>query len=120
MPRSWPLPRKTTIWVTRPSPGGHSLERCMPVNLIVRDVLGRAQSSREVRYIVHKELVKVDGRVCKDTRRGVGLMDVLSLGDEHFRCMLDANGRLRPSGRTVASSRARARCASRAVGTRLA
>ena len=47
MPRSWPLPRKTTVWVTRPSPGGHSLERCMPVNLIIRDVLGRAQSSRE-------------------------------------------------------------------------
>ena len=88
MPRSWPLPRKTTIWVTRPSPGGHSLERCMPVNLIVRDVLGRAQSAREVRFIVHNELIKVDGRVCKDTRRGVGLMDVLSLGDEHFRCML--------------------------------
>ena len=95
MPRSWPLPRKTTIWVTRPSPGGHSLERCMPVNLIVRDVLGRAQSAREVRFIVHNELLKVDGRVCKDTRRGVGLMDVLTLGDEHFRCMLDANGRLR-------------------------
>ena len=65
----------------------------MPVNLIVRDVLGRAQSAREVRFIVHNELIKVDGRVCKDTRRGVGLMDVLSLGDEHFRCMLDANGR---------------------------
>ena len=95
MPRSWPLPRKTTIWVTRPSPGGHSLERCMPVNLIVRDVLGRAQTSREVRFIVHNELVKVDGRVCKDPRRGVGLMDVLTLGDENFRCMLDANGRLR-------------------------
>ena len=67
----------------------------MPVNLIVRVVLGRAQSAREVRFIVHNELIKVDGRVCKDTRRGVGLMDVLSLGDEHFRCMLDANGRLR-------------------------
>ena len=95
MPRSWPLPRKTTIWVTRPSPGAHSLDRCMPLNLIVRDVLGRAQTSREVRFIVHNELVKVDGRICKDTRRGVGLMDVLSLGDEHFRCMLDINGRLR-------------------------
>ena len=95
MPRSWPLPRKTTIWVTRPSPCVHSLERCLTVKLIVRDVLGRAQSAREVRFIVHNELIKVDGRVCKDTRRGVGLMDVLSLGDEHFRCMLDANGRLR-------------------------
>ena len=95
MPRSWPLPRKTTIWVTRPSPGAHSLERCMPLNLIVRDVLGRAQTSREVRFIVQNELVKVDGRICKDTRRGVGLMDVLSLGEEHFRCVLDLNGRLR-------------------------
>ncbi|MDA8701117.1 hypothetical protein N9N18_05150 [Euryarchaeota archaeon] len=26
MPRSWPLPRKTSIWVTRPTPGAHSLE----------------------------------------------------------------------------------------------
>ena len=96
MPRSWPLPRKTTIWVTRPSPGAHSLDRCMPLNLIVRDVLGRAQTSREVRFIVHNELVKVDGRICKDTRRGVGLMDVLTIGDDDYRrCILDTNGRLR-------------------------
>jgi small subunit ribosomal protein S4e len=37
----------------------------------------------------------IDGRVCKETRRGVGLMDVLSLGDNHYRCVLDHNGRLR-------------------------
>ena len=61
---------------------------------IVRDVLGRAQSAREVRFIVHNELIKVDGRVCKDTV--VALVSwTFSLGDEHFRCMLDANGRLR-------------------------
>jgi ribosomal protein S4E len=31
----------------------------------------------------------------KDTRRGVGVMDVLTLGEEHYRCVLDTNGRLR-------------------------
>jgi small subunit ribosomal protein S4e len=95
MPRSWPLPRKTTVWVTRPSPGAHTLEHCMPITLVLRDVLGMAKTAREVRYILHNELAQVDGRVVKDTRRGVGLMDVLSVGDEHFRCVLDHNGRLR-------------------------
>ena len=95
MPRSWPLPRKTTVWVTRPTPGAHSLELCMPITLVVRDVLGMAKTAREVRFILHNELAQVDGRVVKDTRRGVGLMDVLSVGDEHFRCVLDHNGRLR-------------------------
>jgi small subunit ribosomal protein S4e len=67
----------------------------MPVSLVIRDVLGLAKTSREVRFILHNELAKIDGRIVKDTRRGVGLMDVLSLGDEHYRCVLDHNGRLR-------------------------
>ncbi|MGB0490194.1 MAG: 30S ribosomal protein S4e, partial [Candidatus Poseidoniaceae archaeon] len=24
MPRSWPLPRKTSVWVSKPKPGAHS------------------------------------------------------------------------------------------------
>ena len=46
MPRSWPLPRKTTVWVTRPTPGAHALELCMPVTLVIRDVLGLAKTAR--------------------------------------------------------------------------
>ena len=95
IPRSWPLPRKTTIWVTRPRAGAHSLERCMPLNIVIRDVIGLARSTREVRTILHNGLVKVDGRVVKDTRRGVGIMDVLTLGEDNYRCVLDTNGRLR-------------------------
>lgn len=67
----------------------------MPITLVVRDVLGLAQTAREVRFILHNEMAKIDGRVVKDTRRGVGLMDVLSLGDDHYRCVLDHRGRLR-------------------------
>lgn len=41
--------------------------------------------------------MSVDGKVIKDTRRGVGLMDVLTLGDNNYRCVLDHNGKLRYS-----------------------
>ena len=95
MPRSWPLPRKTSIWVTRPTPGSHSLDLCMPISLVIRDVLGYARSTREVRHILHNGNALIDGRVCKDVRRGVGLMDVLTLGEDNYRCILDHNGRLR-------------------------
>jgi small subunit ribosomal protein S4e len=95
MPRSWPLPRKTSVWVSKPKPGAHSLERGMPLNMIMRDVLGVATSNREVRHILNQGLVSIDGRVCKETRRSVGLMDVLTLGEDNYRCVLDHKGRLR-------------------------
>jgi len=94
MPRSWPLTRKTSVWVTRAAPGAHALETCMPINVIIRDILGFARSTREVRHILHNGLALVDGRVCKDTRRGVGLMDVLTIGENNYRCIIDSRGRL--------------------------
>ena len=83
MPRSWPLPRKTSIWVTRASAGAHALELCMPIRVVIRDVLGYAKSAREVRHILHNDLASIDGKVCKDSRRGVGFMDVLTLGEDN-------------------------------------
>ena len=67
----------------------------MPVRVVIRDVLGYAKSAREVRHILHNNLVSMDGRVCKDSRRGVGFMDVLTLGEENYRCIIDRKGRLR-------------------------
>ena len=95
MPRSWALPRKTTIWVQKPNPGGHSIENCMPLALILRDILGVAHTRREANRILHSRQVMVDGRIETDGGRGVGLMDVLTVGGNNYRCVLDTNGKLR-------------------------
>ena len=95
MPRSWALPRKITTWISRPRSGAHSLEYCMSISTVIRDVLGKASNSREVRRILHEKKAMVDGSVISDPRRGVGLMDVLTLGDVNYRCILDVNGKLR-------------------------
>tara|TARA_B100000768_G_scaffold180227_1_gene199630 strand:+ start:1223 stop:1807 length:585 start_codon:yes stop_codon:yes gene_type:complete len=67
----------------------------MPLNVVIRDILGYANSTREVRHILHNNLALIDGRICKDVRRGVGFMDVLTLGEDNYRCILDRKGRLR-------------------------
>ena len=95
MPRSLPLTRKTDIWVQKPNPGGHSDEMCMPLGIILRDVLGLAHSQREAKRMVSTRQVLVDGRIETDVGRGVGIMDVLTVGDDHYRCLLDENGKLR-------------------------
>jgi small subunit ribosomal protein S4e len=67
----------------------------MPLALVLRDVIGVAHTRREAKRILHSRQVMVDGRIETDDGRGVGLMDVLSVGEKNFRCILDTNGKLR-------------------------
>jgi|TARA_B110000014_G_scaffold190118_1_gene138897 small subunit ribosomal protein S4e len=67
----------------------------MALGVVLRDILGVAQSMREAKRALATRRIKVDGRVTTDMRRGVGVMDVLTIGDEHYRCVLDNNGKLR-------------------------
>ena len=57
MPRSWPLPRKTSVWVQKPDPCGHSIEKCMPMGIILRDIIGVAHNRREAKKILHLTLL---------------------------------------------------------------
>ncbi|MBT4059158.1 MAG: 30S ribosomal protein S4e [Euryarchaeota archaeon] len=95
MPRSWAQPRKTSVWISKPDPCGHPIDLCMSLTVVVRDELGLAHSKREVKRMLATRKLLVDGKVPKSVDRGVGLMDVLTIGDEHFRCVLDQNGKLR-------------------------
>ena len=95
MPRSWAQPRKTSIWISKPDPCGHPIDMCMSLTVIIRDELGLAQTKREVSRMLSTRKILVDGRVPKSVNRGVGLMDVLTIGDVNYRCILDQNGKLR-------------------------
>lgn len=78
-PRFWPIHRKERVWTVRPSPGPHPKERCIPLLVIVRDMLGVAKNAREARLLLAERRVKVDGKVRKDAGFPVGLMDVVEI-----------------------------------------
>jgi small subunit ribosomal protein S4e len=78
-PAFWPIRRKEFKWAVKPSPGPHPVEACLPLQVVVRDVLGLAEASREARIIIASGEVKVDGRVRRDRRFPLGLMDVLEI-----------------------------------------
>ncbi len=95
-PRSWSIGRKAHFWATKPRPGPHSLERSVPLAIVLRDYLHVCDTAREARRILGSGEVLLDQRVVRDPKRGVGLMDVVSLPTvkANFRCLLDHHGRL--------------------------
>ena len=78
-PRFWPIHRKEAVWIVRPSPGPHTLEKCLPLSLDLRDILEVAETRKEAKKAISQGKVYVDGKVrCKDDFP-VGLMDVISM-----------------------------------------
>ena len=80
-PRFWPIHRKEFLWVVKPSCGPHSLESCVPLSIVLRDILGVAETKKEAKIIVSQGKVYVDGKARRKENFPVGLMDVISIPD---------------------------------------
>lgn len=78
-PGSWPIPRKEFTWVVKPSSGPHPLEECLPLAIVLRDILEFAKTRKEAKTIVSQGKVHVDGKVRREEKFPVGLMDVISV-----------------------------------------
>lgn len=94
-PRSWPIPRKTKHWIVHPSPGPHSVEMSLPVLVVVRDMLHLCDTAVEARHILSAGDVLIDGRIVKDRKFPVGLMDIVSIPklNQHYRMLLNQRGK---------------------------
>ena len=95
-PKSWPIHPKEDTWTVKPAPGSHAIEDSLSLLIIVRDVLGLADNSREAKRIINNGDILIDGKAKKDYKFPVGFMDILSIpktGD-NYRLLLDTKGRL--------------------------
>ena len=80
-PRNWSLPRKKHKFAFRADPGPHSKENCIPLGILLRDVLKIVNTARELKIILNKKLVKIDGRIVTNLNFPVGLMDVVEIAN---------------------------------------
>jgi len=80
-PRFWPIHRKEGVWIVRPSSGPHSLEKCLPLLLVLRDILEVAETRKEAKKIISQGNVYANGIVRSKDDFPVGLMDVISMPD---------------------------------------
>jgi small subunit ribosomal protein S4e len=95
-PRTWAIPRKEYVWAVNPVPGPHKKDKSIPLMVALRDILHLGQTAAEVRKILGRREVLVDGKTRINFKHPVGLMDVISIPkiDQHFRVMLDSRGKI--------------------------
>ncbi len=95
--KRWGIPVKKDFWAPRSKPGKHPKDSSVPLVVIIRDLLGYAENSREARRIVGDRRIMVDGVKATDYNAPVGIMDIVSIPElqEHYRVMLDQYGKIR-------------------------
>ncbi|MFH1649376.1 MAG: hypothetical protein ABIA93_02420 [Candidatus Woesearchaeota archaeon] len=95
-PRTWDVRRKISKFISRPLPGGHSFDTAMSVNTALKEVLGLARTTKEVKFMLHNKQVHKDGKPMYDEKAQVGLMDVLSFPalNKQYRLILNARAKL--------------------------
>ena len=95
-PRNWPIRPKENVWTVKPAAGPHAIEDSLSLLVVIRDILGLADNSREAKRIINTGKVLVDGRARKDYKYPVGFMDVVQIpsSGEGYRVLPDLKGRL--------------------------
>jgi small subunit ribosomal protein S4e len=51
--KAWPIKRKNITFIAKPNPGSYKAEYVVPVVVLLRDILGVAETSKEVKMILH-------------------------------------------------------------------
>ena len=94
-PKNWPIKRKETKWTTRPKSGAHQIDRCITFNLVVKEMLNYASTTREVRYILNNKSVLVNKKPVVDSHLSIGFMDILEIPEtkEAYRMILNKEGK---------------------------
>ena len=78
-PKDWPIHRKEYKWVVKPIPGPYPIGHCLPLLIIIRDILKIAKNRREVKIILSQGNIRVNGKVIRNDAFPVGLMDVIDI-----------------------------------------
>jgi small subunit ribosomal protein S4e len=95
-PRTLQLHRKEKTWTVKSSPGPHSLEKSIPLGLVIRDYLNLADTLKETKKIISNSEILVDGIKRKSYKFPCGFMDVISIPKikKDYRVLFNRRGKL--------------------------
>lgn len=90
IPKSWPIKKKGIVFTIKPNPGPHSIKSGISIGLVMRDIMGIADNSKEVKKILHDNEILVDSIRRKELKFPLGMMDVMEFkkSKEYFRILL--------------------------------
>ncbi|MDD5133385.1 MAG: 30S ribosomal protein S4e [Candidatus Nanoarchaeia archaeon] len=80
-PKNWPISRKENTWTARPLPGPHGLHKCITVNIILKEILKIAETTKEVKKILQDGKLFINKIKRNEYKFPVGIMDIIEVPD---------------------------------------
>ncbi len=92
VPKNWPIPRKGSAFVVKPN---FSVNKGIPILVILRDVLKIAENRREVKEAIRSKNVLHNNKVISDEKNNAVLFDVISIvpAKKHYKIGLSEFGK---------------------------
>ena len=86
-PIAYPIPRKHGTFTIKSYPTRSTMESSIPLGIVIREILGYAKTLSEVKKILSKKIIKIDGKVQTSYKSSLGPMDILEITktEEYFR-----------------------------------
>lgn len=94
IPKKWPVPRKGTTYVVRPS---FSLKNGIPILVILRDILKLAQNKKEVKRAIHEKNILLNNKPIINEKHSVLLFDIITIVPSkiNYKIELSENGKFK-------------------------
>jgi len=88
-PKNWKIQKKGITFIAKPSPGPHKFNDCITLDTLLKKT-GYADTTREVKKILNRGGIIVDGIVRKNNKFPVGSMDIIRIptAKETFRLLI--------------------------------
>lgn len=92
IPKNWPIPRKGTKYIVRPSSG---LNTGIPLLIILRDMLKVARNRKEVKKAIHEKKISINNKLSRDEKEGIQLFDKIGLlsSKKYYNLILSETGK---------------------------
>jgi len=93
-PKTWPIVRKTTTYITRPKPNGQRIQLTLPAVVLLREMLHLVQTAAQAKKILRTREIKINNTRVYDVDSSAGFMDVVTVDGKHYRIFLNKNNKL--------------------------
>jgi len=92
--KNWHLSKMKGIYAPRPLPGPHRSSECVPLLVLIRNLMQRASTAKEAKIICERGHILVNGKPRTDVHFPAGLFDVITLPsmNKSYRLIYDVSG----------------------------
>ncbi|PIN90831.1 hypothetical protein COU60_00620 [Candidatus Pacearchaeota archaeon CG10_big_fil_rev_8_21_14_0_10_34_76] len=85
-----PIPRKGTRYLARAL---SHVRDGVPAVIALRDMIGLAETAREVKLLIKSESLKINGKIVRDYRESIRLFNIFEAGDKKYKLTILPTGR---------------------------